>query len=117
MSIVLIILNEAPYGSERTYNGLRLAGALAKAGGNELRLFLMGDAVAAAKGGQKVPSGYYSVEVMLGAVIRLGGKVALCGTCLDARGIAEGEIMEGGQRGTMNQLAEWTATADRILVF
>lgn len=117
MSIVLIILNEAPYGSERTYNGLRLAGALAKAGGNELRLFLMGDSVVAAKAGQKVPSGYYNVEVMLGAVIRLGGKVALCGTCLDARGIAEGEIMEGGQRGTMNQLAEWTATADRILVF
>ena len=26
----LLILNDAPYGSERTYNGARLAGSLAK---------------------------------------------------------------------------------------
>lgn len=117
MSTILIILNDAPYGSERTYNGLRLAGALAKAGGHDLHLFLMGDSVIAAKAGQKVPPGYYNVEVMLGAVVRGGGKVALCGTCLDARGIAEAELMQGAQRGTMNQLAEWTGTADRVLVF
>lgn len=117
MSSILIVLNEAPYGSERTYNGLRLAGAFAKTGGNALLLFLMGDSVVAAKAGQKVPSGYYNVEVMLGAVIRAGGKVALCGTCLDARGINEAEIVQGAQRGTMNQLAEWTTTADKVLVF
>ncbi len=117
MSTILIILNDAPYGSERTYNGLRLAGALAKAGGHDLRLFLLGDSVVAAKSGQKVPSGYYNIEVMLGAVIRGGGAVAICGTCLDARGIAESEITPGARRGTMNQLAEWTGTADRVLVF
>jgi uncharacterized protein involved in oxidation of intracellular sulfur len=117
MNTILIILNDAPYGSERTYNGLRLAGTLAKAGGSELRLFLMGDSVTAAKAGQKVPSGYYNVEVMLNAVIRGGAGVALCGTCLDARGITEAEIMQGAQRGTMSQLAEWTTAADRVLVF
>lgn len=47
----LMILNDAPYGSERTYNGLRLAGSLAKLGA-ELRAFLIGDAVACAKTGQ-----------------------------------------------------------------
>lgn len=117
MSTILIILNDAPYGSERTYNGLRLAGTIAKTGDNELHLFLMGDSVVAAKAGQKVPSGYYNVEVMLGAAIRGGAKVALCGTCLDARGIADAEIVQGAQRGTMNQLGEWTTTADRVLVF
>ena len=117
MSTILIILNDAPYGSERTCNGLRLAGALAGAGGHDLRLFLLGDSVVAAKAGQKVPSGYYSVEVMLGAVVRGGGKLALCGTCLDARGIGDAEIMQGAQRGTMSQLAEWTGTADRVAVF
>ena len=75
MSTILIILNDAPYGSERTCNGLRLAGALAGAGGHDLRLFLLGDSVVAAKAGQKVPSGYYSVEVMLGAVVRGGWQV------------------------------------------
>ena len=40
----LFVLNDAPYGSERTYNGLRLAGALTKSAENEVRVFLLGDA-------------------------------------------------------------------------
>jgi len=53
----LIILNDPPYGSERSYNGLRLASALAKRESEVVRVFLMGDAAACAKGGQKVPQG------------------------------------------------------------
>ena len=41
---VLVILNDAPYGSERTYNGLRLAGSLAKQDDVEVKIFLIGDA-------------------------------------------------------------------------
>lgn len=37
----LIILNDAPYGTERAYNGLRLAGSLARQDGLELKVFLM----------------------------------------------------------------------------
>lgn len=70
----------------------------------------------AAKAGQKVPSGYYSAEVMLGSLGRVDGKLALCGTCLDARGIRDAEIMQGAQRGTMSQLAEWNGTAYQVLV-
>ena len=40
----LFILNEASYGSERTYNGLRLAGSLSKREDNQVKVFLMGDA-------------------------------------------------------------------------
>lgn len=83
----LFIFNDGPYGSERTYSGLRLAGALAKRETNEVRAFLMGDAVLAAHVHQKVPTGFYNVEVMLGAIARHGGQVGLCGTCLDARGL------------------------------
>jgi uncharacterized protein involved in oxidation of intracellular sulfur len=117
MSSILLIFNDAPYGSERTYNGLRLAGALAKAEGTRVRLFLMGDAASAAKGQQKVPAGYYSIETMLGAVTRRGGEVGVCGTCMDARGIAEAELAAGAVRGTLAQLAEWTLAADKVLVF
>ena len=67
---VLIVLNDAPYGSERTYNGLRLAGSLSRQEGAELKVFLIGDAVTGAHKGQKVPSGYYNVQTMLGAVVR-----------------------------------------------
>lgn len=112
----LLILNDAPYGSERAYNALRLAGALAGREGERIQLFLLGDAVGCAKAGQKVAEGYYNVQVMLGKVLRKG-QVALCGTCLDARGISETELIEGVKRGTMAQLAEWTAQADKVLVF
>ncbi len=60
---ILIILNDPPYGTERSYNGLRLAKALA---GEEvqLTLFLLADAVACAKKGQNVPQGFYNLELL-----------------------------------------------------
>lgn len=112
----LMILNDAPYGSERSYNGLRLAGSLARQGA-ELRLFLIGDAVACAKAGQKVPSGYYNTQNMLGAVLRTGGAVGVCGSCIDARGIAESELLVGTRRSTLDELTAWTQEADRVLTF
>jgi uncharacterized protein involved in oxidation of intracellular sulfur len=116
MSSVLFILNDAPYGSERAYNGLRLAGALTAKTDVQVRMFLMADAVGCAKAGQKVPEGYYNVQLMLGKLLRKG-EVALCGTCMDARGLSEAEMIEGARRSTLGQLAEWTAEADKVLVF
>lgn len=110
----LLILNDAPYGSERSYNALRLAKALAKREGDSVRVFLMGDAVACAKAGQKVPEGYYNAGDMVRMV---GGEVGLCGTCLDARGIAAGEVVDSARRSTLVELAAWTAEADKVLVF
>lgn len=65
----LFILNDPPYGTERSYNALRLAGALAKRESQELRVFLMGDAAACAKDGQKVAEGYYNLNRMLKALM------------------------------------------------
>lgn len=112
----LLILNEPPYGSERTYNGLRLAGSLARKGA-ALKVFLVGDAVACAKSGQKVPPGYYNVKDMLGAVIRHGGAVGVCGSCIDARGIAEAELIEGARRSSLEELTAWTDEAAKVIVF
>lgn len=116
MTSTLFIVNDAPYGNERAYNALRLAGTLAAREGESVRLFLMADAVGCAKSGQKVPEGYYSVQLMLGKVLRKG-EVGLCGTCMDARGLRDDELIEGARRGTMAQLADWTAEADKVLVF
>jgi uncharacterized protein involved in oxidation of intracellular sulfur len=85
MSKTLLILNDPPYGSERSYNGLRLAGLLAKRDGEQVRVFLMGDAASCAKAGQKVPNGYYNIERMLGVVARHGAEIGVCGTCMDAQ--------------------------------
>ena len=114
---VLFIINDPPYGTERCFNALRLALALLKAAEKpDITVFLMADAVLAAKTGQSTPDGYYNLENMLKSVIR-HADVVLCGTCMDARGIGEGELVPGATRGTMPQLADLTLAAEKVLVF
>ena len=114
----LFIVNDPPYGSERVYNAFRLAQALLKREpATPLTLFLMADAVLAAKAGQKTPDGYYNVERMLKRIIGGNGTVLLCGTCMDARGLSEAELIPGTRRSSMDELAAATAEADKVLVF
>jgi uncharacterized protein involved in oxidation of intracellular sulfur len=117
MQRYLIVLNDPPYGTERSYNGLRLARSLLNAGEAEVKVFLMGDAASCAKGGQKVPAGYYNIGDMLGAVMRRKAEVSVCGTCMDARGIGDTDLVQGAARGTMDILTEWTQWAEKVLVF
>jgi uncharacterized protein involved in oxidation of intracellular sulfur len=113
----LLILNDPPYGTERSYNGLRLAGGLAKREGEQVRVFLIGDAAACAKRNQKVPQGYYNLEVMLGAVTRRHGEVGVCGSCMDARGMVDEDLAPGTRRSSMEELTDWTLWADRVVTF
>lgn len=112
----LFIVNDTPYGNERSYNALRLAVALSSRSDTQVRVFLMADATACAKIGQKTPDGYYNIGTMLAKVIKKG-EVGLCGTCMDARGIQDSEVIEGAKRSTLMQLADWTIDANKVLVF
>jgi len=116
---ILFILNDPPYGTERCYNALRLAHGLAKSDPSaEITVFLMADAVLCAKKGQKTPEGYYNVERMIRRVlIGKNGKVLLCGTCMDARGLTDADILEGTKRSTMDELSAETLGAFKVLVF
>jgi len=113
----LFILNYAPYGTELSYNGLRLAGSLARLDGEQVKAFLMGDAAACAKKGHKLPQGYYNIEIMLKSVSRHNGEIGVCGTCMDARGITDGELAEGTKRSTLDDLTNWTLWADKVITF
>lgn len=114
----LFIVNDPPYGTERAYNALRLAHALRKADPDAgLTVFLMADAVAAARAGQKTPDGFYNLERMLKRVRASGGRVLLCGTCMDARGLDDDAMLGGAERSTMAELAAETIAADKVLVF
>jgi len=115
---ILMILNDPPYGTERTYNGLRLAlNLLHKAEGVSVTVFLMADAAAAAKRGQQTPNGYYNLERMLRGILTRHGQVLLCGSCMDARGIRDEDIVEGSTRSSLDELTALTASADKVLVF
>ena len=113
----LFILNDAPYGTERSYNRLRLAGRLAKRDREEIKLFLIGNAAACAKSGQSTPSGYYNIERMMKVIAALGGALGVCGSCMDARGIAEKELAEGAHSSTLDELTDWTRWADSVITF
>lgn len=114
----LFVLNDPPYGTERCYNALRLAHALLKNDpAMEVTVFLMADAVIAARKGQKTPDGYYNMERMLKRVVAGKGQVLLCGTCMDARGMVEDDVMDGARRSTMDELSAATLAADKLLVF
>ena len=109
MNNILVILNDPPYGSEPSYNGLRLAKSLSSED-THVVVFLMADAIACAKKGQKVPQGFYNIELMLKFILRKG-EVLACGTCMSARGLTDNELLDGAARSTMQVLSEHTLNA------
>ena len=113
----LIILNDPPYGSERSYNGLRLATSLAKSEGTGISIFLIGDAASCTVTGQTTPNGYYNIERMLKLLAAKGAQVGVCGSCMDARGIKPEMLSEGSHRSSMDELTGWAVAADKVLVF
>ena len=113
----LFILNDPPYGTERSYNGLRLAASLAKSEGTSVSVFLMGDAASCAVSGQTTPNGYYNIERMLKLLATKGAPIGVCGSCMDARGIKPEMLANGAHRSSMAELTAWTAAADKVLVF
>jgi len=114
METITLIINDAPYGNERPWNALRLAGALI-ATKQRVNIFLLGDAVAIAKKGQKTPAGYYNLAQMLKDLIGSGANVRACGTCLNSRGIEGNELVEGVFVGKMLDLARWAEESAKVL--
>jgi len=115
---VLILINDAPYGTEKAYNAMRLAMALQKDHPTvQVNVFLMADAVTCAIPNQNTPQGYYNMERMMRSVISKGGKVKACGTCADARGVRSLQLLEGIEISNMGELAQWTVEADKVFTF
>ena len=83
----------------------------------QVNIFLLGDAAAIAKKGQKTPAGYYNLEQMLGELVKSGTNIRACGTCLSARGIEAHELVEGVSVGKMLDLARWIGESSKIITF
>jgi len=118
MQKILILINDGPYGTEKAYNGLRLANQLNKAHEEtEVRIFLMGDAATCAIAGQNTPNGYYNMERMLKYSLSKGAKVKICGSCADARGIKNLPLIDGSEISTMAELTQWVVDSDKVVTF
>lgn len=114
---VLVIMQGPAYGDERAYNGLRLAGNLAKREGVEVRIFCFGDAVGCAIANHQLPNGYYHLDRMLTSAARHGAEVGLCGTCMDARGILDPMLVPEARRSTLDEVTDWIMWADKTVTF
>ena len=115
---ILIVINDAPYGTEKAYNGLRLANQLGKEHEDvEVRIFLMADAVFCAIPEQQTPNGYYNIERMLKVALKKGGQVKLCGSCADARGLKNLSLLEGTEISTMAEFTNWVVDSDKVITF
>lgn len=111
--IALLVLTEPAHGSDRPYNGLRLASALV-ARGCGVRVFLMCDAVACALEYQSVPE-EHNLADRLSKLLEAGAEVKLCGLCVEVRGMQSARFVEGVQMGSMADLAEWVEHSDKVL--
>ena len=115
---ILILINDAPYGTEKAYNALRLAIQLGKDyEETEVRVFLMADAANCAIANQNTPNGYYNIERMLKVIIAKGAKVKICGSCADARGLKNTPLIGGTEISTMAELTNWVVDSDKVITF
>jgi uncharacterized protein involved in oxidation of intracellular sulfur len=119
MKRILIIINDAPYGTEKAYNALRMAMTLQKEHVEqvEIKIFLLADAVFCGLPNQNTPNGYYNIERMLKSVIMHGGEVKSCGGCSEARGISKTPFIDGVKLSNMKEFAQWTVECDKVLTF
>jgi len=118
MKKVLILVNDAPYGTEKAYNAFRLAMQIQKDyEDTELSVFLMADAVTCALPNQNTPNGYYNIERMVKIVLSKNGKIKLCGSCAEARGLKEIKLIEGTEMSTMKELTQLTIECDKMITF
>lgn len=115
---ILLLINDAPYGTEKAYNALRLGMTLLKEHPDvEVRVFLMADAVGCVLPKQNTPQGYYNIERMLKFILAKGSKVKACGSCVEARGLRDLSLLEGVEVSNMSELAQWAVDSDKVFTF
>ena len=82
-----------------------------------VHMFLLADAVGCALPSQNTPQRSYNIERMLKSIIAKSGKVKVCGSCVDARGIHTLTRLEGVETSSMSELGQWSLNSERIFTF
>lgn len=118
MQKLLFIFNESPYGTEKTFNGLRLALNFQEeyAQKTEIKLFFFSDSVLSGLAGQNPKEGA-NIQQALEILTNQGAEAKLCTTCANTRGVANLPLVEGVQLGTLDDVAAWTLWADKVVNF
>jgi tRNA 2-thiouridine synthesizing protein D len=122
MATITVVVGDPPYGKERVYTALRFS-LVALHEGHQANLFILEDAVFAAKRGQRPPempvgdAGMPNCEELLRASIQEGLKVKACRVCSAERGLSQDEVMEDVEMGSMADLVDWVVNSDKTVFF
>lgn len=122
MATITVVLGDPPYGKQRVYTTLRFS-LVALHEGHQANLFLLEDAVFAAKRGQQPPAmpvgdvGMPNCEELLRAAIQEGLRVKACRVCSAERGLQPEEVMEGVEIASMADLVSWVVESERTVFF
>jgi uncharacterized protein involved in oxidation of intracellular sulfur len=118
LETLTMVIGSSPYGDERIWNALRLAEALSCSGeGISVNIFLIGDAVNAAKKGQKPAKGFYNIERMLEDLVKVGVCIDICHTSMNLRGLTEQDLVKGTEMGTITGLSKWITESQKVVSF
>jgi uncharacterized protein involved in oxidation of intracellular sulfur len=101
---VLIILSHAPFEGDTTWNALRLASALLDRK-SPVRIFVMNDAIDVVRQGGMPEGAEFDLQAMLRDLLRRGGRIKICTTCINRCGIGQGEVIPEAIMATMPDLA------------
>jgi uncharacterized protein involved in oxidation of intracellular sulfur len=113
---VLIILSDAPFDGDATWNALRLASTLLDQGA-DVRMFVMNDAIDLVRQGAMPEGAEFDLQAMLRALLPRGMRLKICTTCVNRCGIGQGDVIPEATMATMGDLAAWVVENDRVIVF
>ncbi|MBI3090105.1 MAG: DsrE family protein [Candidatus Tectomicrobia bacterium] len=123
MATITVIVGEPPYGKERLYTTLRFVLA-ARYENHEVNLFLFEDAVLVCKKGQAPKEMPFladermpNCEGLMKAALAQGVRVKLCGVCAAERALEQGEMIEGAEIASMQDLVRWVVEAEKVVSF
>ena len=113
---VLLVLSQAPFDGDVTWNALRLARTLVDRK-VPVRIFVMNDAIDLVREGSVPEGSEFDLQAMLRDLLPRGGRIKICTTCVNRCGIGHGEVIPEATMSTMADLAEWVVDSDRVVVF
>jgi len=122
MATITVVVGDPPYGKERVYTALRFS-LVALHEGHQVNMFVLEDAVFAAKRGQRPPempvgdAGMPNCEQLLAATIQEGLKVKTCRVCSAERGLSAEELIENVEMASMVDLVDWVVSSDKTVSF
>lgn len=94
---------------EKAWNAFRFA-VTAKKQGNEVKVFLMGEAVEC----EGLTHEKYNVDEQLKVFVSIGGEILACGTCLKSRKLS---VTEACPISNMNDCVNMVVWADKVVTF